>query len=124
MSPIRVLHSEADYEAALAEYERYFEDEPAAGSVEADRFELLGLVIGKYEAERFPMPATHPLDILCFAMEQQGRTQADLAALLGSRSRASEILSARRDLTLAQIRILARAWRIPANLLVGELEAA
>lgn len=124
MPPIRVLHTEADYEAALAEYEGYFDAEPGAGSMEADRFELLGLVIGKYEAERFPMPANHPLDILRFAMEQQGRTQADLAALLGSRSRASEILSARRDLTLAQIRILARAWRIPANLLVGELEAA
>ena len=124
MSPIRVLHTEADYEAALAEYERYFDDEPLAGSREADRFELLGLVIAKYEDEHFPMPTADPLDVLRFAMEQQGHTQSDLAALLGSRSRASEILNGRRDLTLAQIRTLARAWRIPANLLVGELEAA
>lgn len=124
MTPIRVLHAEADYQAALAEYEGYFDAEPAAGSPEADRFELLGLVIAKYEAERAPMPAAQPLDVLRLAMEQQGRTQADLAALLGSRSRASEILSARRDLTLAQIRRLAREWRIPASLLVGAAEAA
>ena len=124
MPPVRVLHTEADYEAALAEYERYFDAEPDAGSAKADRFELLGLVIAKYEAERVPMPAAEPLDILRLAMEQQGRSQADLAALLGSRSRASEILSARRDLTLAQIRTLAKAWRIPASLLVGEMEAA
>jgi HTH-type transcriptional regulator/antitoxin HigA len=124
MSPIHVLHTEADYEAALAEYERYFDDEPAEGSAEADRFELLGLVIAKYEEEHAPIPAAAPLDVLRFAMEQQGHAQSDLAALLGSRSRASEILNGRRDLTLAQIRTLAKAWRIPANLLVGELEAA
>lgn len=70
------------------------------------------------------MPAAAPLDVLRFAMEQRSHTQSDLAALLGSRFRASEILNGRRDLTLAQIRTLAKAWRIPANLLVGEMEAA
>ena len=121
---IRVLHTETEYEAALAEYEGYFDAEPRPGTAEADRFELLGLVIAKYETERFPMPGSRPLDVLRFAMEQQGRTQADLAQLLGSRSRASEILAGRRDLTLAQIRTLATTWRIPANLLVGEQAAA
>jgi len=124
MPPIRVLHTEAEYEAALTEYEAYFDKEPAEGSPEADRFELLGLVIAKYEDEHLPMPAAAPLEVLRFAMDQQGLSQSDLAALLGSRSRASEILSGRRDLTLAQIRTLAKAWRIPASLLVGELEAA
>ena len=57
-------------------------------------------------------------------MEQQGYRQSDLAALLRSRSRASEILNGRRDLTLAQIRTLAREWRIPASLRVGEMETA
>jgi HTH-type transcriptional regulator/antitoxin HigA len=65
-----------------------------------------------------------PLDILRFAMDQQALGQADLARLLGSRSRASEILNGRRDLTLAQIRLIAKAWRIPTGLLVGELAAA
>jgi len=122
--PIRVLHTEADYEAALAEYDGYFDDEPAEGSPEADRFELLGLVITKYEDERFPMPAAAPREVLRLAMAERGHTQADLAALLGSRSRACEILNGRRDLTPARIRTLAKAWRIPASLLVGELEAA
>jgi HTH-type transcriptional regulator/antitoxin HigA len=121
---IRLLHAQADYEAAMAEYEAYFDREPEPGSPEADRFELLGLVIARYEAERFPMEAVSPLDILRFAMDQQALGQADLARLLGSRSRASEILSGRRDLTLAQIRLIAKAWRIPTGLLVGELAAA
>jgi HTH-type transcriptional regulator/antitoxin HigA len=121
---IRLLRAQADYDAAMAEYEAYFDREPEPGSPEADRFELLGLVIARYEAERFPMEAVSPLDILRFAMDQQALGQADLARLLGSRSRASEILNGRRDLTLAQIRLIAKAWRIPTGLLVGELAAA
>jgi hypothetical protein len=39
-------------------------------------------------------------------------------------SRASEILNGKRDLTLDQIRLLAKRWRIPPELLVGELEEA
>ncbi len=56
-------------------------------------------------------------------MEQNDRTQTDLARLLGSRSRASEILSGRRALTLEQIRTLAKEWRIPAAALL-EIEVA
>ena len=35
---IRPLHSEADYDVALNEIERYFENEPKPGTPEADRF--------------------------------------------------------------------------------------
>jgi antitoxin component HigA of HigAB toxin-antitoxin module len=42
---IRPLRSEADYNAALEEVERYFENEPKPGTPEADRFDLLALII-------------------------------------------------------------------------------
>ena len=41
---IRPVHSEADYNAALKEIERYFESEPKPGTPEADRFDLLALI--------------------------------------------------------------------------------
>src|SRR3546814_19104778 len=47
-----------------------------------------------------------------------GRTQADLAALLGSRSRASEILNRKRALTMDMAQKLNREWGIPAEVLV------
>ena len=46
---IRPLRSEAAYDAALREIERYFENEPKPGTPEADRFDLLALVIEDYE---------------------------------------------------------------------------
>jgi HTH-type transcriptional regulator/antitoxin HigA len=121
---IRPIHSDEQHAAALTEFETYFDNEPAPGSVEADRFELLGIVIERYEESRWPVEAPKPVDALRFAMEQSGRTQSDLADLFGSRSRASEVLSGKRGLSIEQIKRLAREWRIPVALLIGDLEHA
>jgi tyrosyl-tRNA synthetase len=42
---IRPIRGEGEYEQALEEIERYFEDEPKPGTSEADRFDLLALII-------------------------------------------------------------------------------
>jgi HTH-type transcriptional regulator/antitoxin HigA len=57
-------------------------------------------------------------------MEMTGRTQADLASLLRSRSRASEILSRRRLLTLSMIHKISRERHLPAEVLVQPYKRA
>ena len=59
-----------------------------------------------------------PIDVLHYAIEELGHTQTELAELLGSRSRASEILARRRALAVDMIHKLSEAWKIPADLLV------
>src|SRR5881394_1319799 len=93
---IRPLRSEADYDGALAEIERYFEREPAPGTPDADRFDLLALVIEDYEKRHWPIEAPDPVEAIRYRMESGGYSQSDLGRLLGSRQRASEILSRRR----------------------------
>ncbi len=124
MNPVRVIHTDQDHATAMAEYEALFDADPAPGTPDGDRFELLGLVIAAYESERWPIPSADPLDVIRLVMEGRGYTQADLAALLGSRSRASEILSGRRSLSLDHIRLLSEGWRIPASALIGTRLAA
>jgi HTH-type transcriptional regulator/antitoxin HigA len=53
--PISPICTDADYGAALAEIERYFENEPKPGTPEADRFDLLALVLERYESKRWPI---------------------------------------------------------------------
>jgi HTH-type transcriptional regulator/antitoxin HigA len=115
---IRPLRSEADYDWALAEIEPYFERQPAPGTPAADRFDVLAALIAEYEARHWPIDAPDPVAAILERMEQAGYTQADLARLLGSRSRASEILARRRGLTMEQARRLHEAWRIPAEVLI------
>jgi HTH-type transcriptional regulator/antitoxin HigA len=59
---IRPIRCEADYDAALNEIERYFEDEPKPGTPEADRFDLLALVIEHYECKRWPIEPPDTID--------------------------------------------------------------
>ena len=116
---IRPLHSEADYDAALNEIERYFENEPKVGTPEADRFDLLALIIEDYERKRWPIEPPEPVDAIRYGMETGGYTQADLGRLLGSRQRASDILTRKRPLTMRMAWRLHREWGIPAEALIA-----
>ena len=115
---IRPIRSEADYEWALGEIARYFEDEPEKGTPEADRFDVLSDLIAAYEARHWAIELPDPIEAIRYRMEIGGLTQKDLAELLGSRSRASEVLHRRRPLTLEMARRLHSAWQIPAEILI------
>jgi HTH-type transcriptional regulator/antitoxin HigA len=116
---IRPLHSEADYDVALNEIERYFENEPKPGTPEADRFDLLALIIEDYERRRWPIEPPDTIDAIRYRMETGGYTQADLGRLLGSRQRASDILTRKRPLTMRTAWRLHREWGIPAEALIA-----
>jgi HTH-type transcriptional regulator / antitoxin HigA len=116
---IRPLRSEADYDAALKEIERYFEDEPKPGTSEADRFDLLALIIEDYERKCWPIEPPDTIDAIRYRMETGGYTQADLGRLLGSRQRASDIVTRKRPLTMRMAWRLHREWGIPAEALIA-----
>jgi HTH-type transcriptional regulator/antitoxin HigA len=118
MKDIRPVRTEADYEWALGEVARYFEKEPKRGTPQGDRFEVLLDLIEAYEAKHWAISAPDPVEAIKAQMEQTGRTQADLAALIGSRPRASEILNRQRALTMPMIRKLSADWKIPAEVLI------
>lgn len=115
---IKPIRTEADYDAALRAIEKYFDRPPRKGTPEADRFDVLATLIEAYERKRWPIDPPSPVDAILYRMETAGYTQGDLARLLGSRSRASEVLSRKRPLTLAMIRKLSREWHIPADCLI------
>lgn len=121
---IRPIRTEADYDWALREIERYFEREPALGSADADRFDVLATLIEAYETRHHPIEVAPPVEVVRFYMEQNHLTQADLARVLGSRSRASEFLAGRRDLSLTMVDAIRSAWGISADLLIPHKIAA
>jgi HTH-type transcriptional regulator/antitoxin HigA len=91
----------------------------ALGTEEGDKLDILATLVEKYEDGRWPnIDVTDPIDLLNYAIEELGHSQAELAELLGSRSRASELLNRRRPLTVEMIHKISEAWKIPADLLV------
>ena len=120
---IRPIRTDEDHRAALAEIEACWG--AAEGSEAADRLDVLVALVESYEARRWPIEDGErfdPVDVLHYAIEELGHTQAELSELLGSRPRASEILSRRRALTVEMIHKIGEAWKIPAELLVRPYE--
>jgi len=115
---VRPLRSEADYETALADIEQYFEKEPTVGTPEADRFDLLALVIEDYEKKHWPIDPPDPIEAIRHRMETGGLSQSDLGRVLGSRQRASDVLSRKRKLTMQMAWKLHRDWGIAAEALI------
>lgn len=83
----------------------------------AELCEAMDALLGDGAAAELDAPT--PLGALTFRMEQGGHTQSDLARLIGSRSRAAEILSGKRSMSKAQIATISDAWGIPARSLIG-----
>jgi HTH-type transcriptional regulator / antitoxin HigA len=116
---IRPIRTDKDHRAALAEIETCWG--ATEGTEKGDRLDVLLALVEIYEAKRWPIDVDEsfdPIDVLTYAIEELGHTQGELADLLGSRSRASEILSRRRALTVGMIHKISEAWKIPADLLV------
>ena len=121
---IRPIRTEKDHRAALAEIEACWG--APEGTEKGDRLDVLLALVDIYEARRWPIDMDEsfdPIDVLDYAIEELGHTQAQLAELLGSRSRASEILSRRRALTVEMIHKISDTWKIPAELLVRPYKA-
>src|SRR5450631_598989 len=103
---IRPIRTETEFDQALDEIERYFESEPKPGTPEADRFDLLALIVEDYERKHWPIDPPETIDAIRYRMETGGYTQADLGRLLGSRQRASDFLMKKRPLTMRM------AWKL------------
>jgi HTH-type transcriptional regulator / antitoxin HigA len=122
---IRPIRTDDDHRRALAEIEKLWG--AADGTPAGDKLDVLVTLVETYEERRWPLKSRRrfdPVDVLQFAIEELGHTQAELAKILGSRSRASEILARRRPLTLEMIQKINARWKIPADLLVQPYRVA
>ena len=116
---IRPIRTDADHRAALADIEACWG--APAGSEAGDRLDVLVTLVEAYEERRWPIQMRKrfdPVDVLHDAIDELGHTQAELATLLGARSRAAEVLGGKRALNVEMIHKISTAWKIPAELLV------
>jgi HTH-type transcriptional regulator/antitoxin HigA len=120
---IRPIHTKKDHTKALAEVERLIALDPKRGTAECDALEVISVLVERYEKEHFPIEPPTPIEAVEFRMDQEGLRQADLVPYFGSRSRVSEVLSGKRQLTIDMIRSLHEGLGIPLRSLVGETRA-
>lgn len=88
-------------------------------SHEADRLEVLSVLVEAYENSRYPVEPPDPIDAIVFRMEERGLKKADLIKYFGTSSRVSEVLNRKRSLTVQMMRELAVGLGLSAETLLG-----
>jgi HTH-type transcriptional regulator/antitoxin HigA len=114
---IRPIRNDVDHEAALREIERLWN--ASAGSPEGDKLEVLATLVDTYESARWPAGDSDPVALLHYLIDEAGRTQQELADIIGPRPRASEILARKRALTIEMIDKISKAWSVPRGVLAA-----
>jgi HTH-type transcriptional regulator/antitoxin HigA len=117
---IKPIKTNGDYEKALRRLEKIFDAKP--GTPGGDEAEILSLVIENYENTHFTIDAPDPIEAIKIRMEEMNLRQADLAAVIGSKSRVSEVLNKRRKLTIDMIRNLSEILKLSAEVLVKDYQ--
>lgn len=116
---IRAICNKNDRTVALREIDRLWGS--PEGTDDGDQLDIVVALVKRHEDIHYPIPYADPVGVARFVMEQNDYSQADLATLLGSRPRASELLKGKRELMLDQIRRMSREWHIPAAALIGDM---
>jgi HTH-type transcriptional regulator/antitoxin HigA len=115
---IHPIESADDLEQALAQVEVLWKKKDKSKKA-ADELKVLSVLIEDYERRVSPIDPPSPVEAIRFRMDQMGINTARLGELMGTtRSRASEVLSGKRTLSLSMIRALVKNAGLNANVLV------
>src|SRR3990172_9358319 len=113
---LKPIRSKREHQAALKEIEALWN--ARAGTAEADRLEVLVVLVEAYERRHFPVEAPHPIDFLLHVMEARGLTRKDLERYIGSPARGAEGLKPGPPPPPGMIRRLATGLKLPADVLI------
>ncbi|MDA3979545.1 helix-turn-helix domain-containing protein [Gallibacterium sp. AGMB14963] len=117
-----LIKTKEQYNAAMDRILELSELDLIENTPEFDEFELLSLLIEKYEEKKYPsnLINTDPIRIIKFYMEQNGLSNQDMVVYFGSPSKVSEVLNYKRKLNLKMIRKLHEGLHISIDLLTRD----
>lgn len=110
-----IIKNEEQYQKAIDRMERIFNQ--TKDTKLSDEFDLLSLLISKYEEDNFAIDEADPIQIIKMKMDYMDLKQKDLISLFGSKSTTSKILSYKAPLTLKHIWALSDHLKLPVELL-------
>ncbi len=112
----RPVRTEKDNERYLQVVEHLMDLGERIAPEQRELLDLLVVLIERFEAERYSLSAASPVEVLRELMEARGMKLADLAALIGSKGVASEMLSGKRGFSKTNIKRLAEHFRVSPEL--------
>lgn len=115
----RILKNDKDYNEAMDRISELMDLDP---DMDSDELEMIALLIDDYEKKNCHIEKPSPIEAIKFRMDQEGLTQQDMEKYLGSRSKVSEVLGGKRNLSIAMITKLHYDLGIPLDVLIQKPE--
>lgn len=112
----RPIKTEEQYNEAIELIETLIDCE--VGTPEMEMLELVGILVHDYEQREFPIGDLNPIEAIKYQMEELGVTTAEMAELVGGKSRLSELLHEKRSLSVRQIKAISSRLDIPIDVLL------
>jgi HTH-type transcriptional regulator/antitoxin HigA len=114
-----LIDSAAELGRAHALVERLWDsDKPA----DVARLQAQARLIEAYEESRWPRRPASTAELIRHLMDQHDLSRADMAPILGTPSRVSEVLRGKKGLSMAMVQRLRARFHIPADLLLPPLK--
>ncbi len=117
---LKPIRTKKEYKKALDRIYELIQKELKASSEEYDELEVLSILVDAYENKNFPIDLPDPIEAIKFRLEQLDLEPSALISIMGSKSKASEILNRKRKLNLSMIRALHEKFNIPASSLIAD----
>jgi HTH-type transcriptional regulator/antitoxin HigA len=110
-----LIDSAAELSRARALVDRLWDsDEPA----DVARLQAQARLIEAYEESKWPRRPASTAELIRHLMDQHDLSRADMAPILGTPSRVSEVLRGKKGLSMAMVQRLRARFHIPADLLL------
>jgi HTH-type transcriptional regulator / antitoxin HigA len=114
-----LIDSAAELSRARALVDRLWDsDDPA----DIARLQAQARLIEAYEESKWPRRPASTAELIRHLMDQHNLSRADMAPILGTPSRVSEVLRGKKGLSMAMVQRLRARFHIPADLLLPPLK--
>ncbi len=113
-----VIKTERENDRAIVTVEKLLAKGVKISREESTLLELLGKLIADFEERYYKPKDASPRDVLSELMTARDLKQADLIEVFGSRSRVSEALSGKRDISKSQAKALAEFFSVSADVFI------
>jgi HTH-type transcriptional regulator/antitoxin HigA len=114
---IKPIKTKKDYNDAIARMEKLWGAK--SRTPEGDELDILATLIDKYEEEHFPIEAPDAVEAIKYMMEEKGIERKELEKAIGDKSKVSEVLNRKRELSKRMIRSLHEMFGIPYEILMA-----
>jgi HTH-type transcriptional regulator/antitoxin HigA len=113
-----IIKTEEENERAITIVEELLAKGGKLSTEESALLELLGKLIADFEEKFYQPREASPQEVLIERINARGLKQKDLIEVLGSKSRVSEIIGGKREITKAQAKALADFFKVSAELFI------